>query len=74
MIRPACKNEELRYAGFVRLFVIWYRLLFQKNEMEASYVELQLAHEKQQKMLQMAQVGAPLTHLPTRHLLVQSHQ
>ena len=42
--------------------------------MEASYVELQLAHEKQQKMLQMAQVGAPLTHLPTRHLLVQSHQ
>ena len=48
--------------------------LFQKNEMEASYVELQLAHEKQQKMLQMAQVGAPLTHLPTRHLLVQSHQ
>ena len=42
--------------------------------MEASYVELQLAHEKQQKMLQMAQVGAPLIHLPTRHLLVQSHQ
>ena len=36
---------------------------FQKNEMEASFVELQLAHEKQQKMLQMAQVGAPLTQL-----------
>ena len=38
MIRPACKNEGLHYAGFVRLFVIWYRLFFISEKRDGSFI------------------------------------